>query len=60
MFLFDADTFVVNPHTGRYLRGFQDQLARRMIGRLPWKSLNGRWENTFVEAERTEVGFEMM
>ena len=41
--LFNADYWVVIPHMGRYLRGFQDQVGRRLTGSLPWKSLNGRW-----------------
>ena len=58
--LFDTDSWLVNPHMGRYLRGFQDQVKRRMTGRLPWKSLNRRWDNTLAEAAKLEVGFETM
>ena len=57
MFLSDAESWVVTPHMGQYLRGFQDQVIRRLIVRLPWQSLNGRWENTLAEAEKVEAGF---
>ena len=46
--LFDAESWVVTTHMGRYLRGFQDNLARGITGRLSWQSLNGRWENNLA------------
>ena len=58
--LFNSDSWVVTPHMDRYLRGFQDQVTRILTGRLPWQSLNGRWENTLAEAEKVEAGFETM
>ena len=32
--IFGAETWVVTPHMGRVLGGFQDQVARRLKGRL--------------------------
>ena len=58
--LLNAEYWVVTPHMGRYLRVFQDQLVRRLTGRLPWQSLKENWENTLAEAEKVEAGFETM
>ena len=58
--LFNADSWFVNTHIGRDLRGFQDLVKRRMTGRLPWKSMNRSWDNTLAEAAKLEVGFETM
>ena len=43
---------------GQALGGFQDQVARQLMGRLPWGKLDGRWEYTSVKAARSEAGFE--
>ena len=45
---------------GRDLGGFQDQMARRLTGRISWRILNGKWENTLEDAARVEAGFETM
>ena len=43
---------------GRVLGGFQDQVERRLTGRLLIQMLDGRGEYTSAEALRYEVGFE--
>ena len=45
---------------GRVLGGFQDQVARRLTGRLPWRRLDGKWEYNLADLARAESGFEMM
>ena len=35
--IFESKTWVVTPHMGRVLGGFQDQVAGRLMGRLPRK-----------------------
>ena len=40
--IFGAETWVVTPCMGRVLGGFQDQVARRLVGRIPWWRLDGR------------------
>ena len=58
--IFDAEMWVVTPHIGRFLGGFQDQVARRLMGRLPQQILDGRWVYTSAEAAREEAGLELM
>ena len=58
--LFGAETWVVTPHMGWDLGGFQDQVTRRIMGRLPQRSLDGRRECTSTEAARAKTGFEIM
>ena len=45
---------------GRFLRGFQYQMARRLTERLPWRQEDGNWEYTSSEAAISEAGFETM
>ena len=56
--LFGTETWVVTPRMGQFLGGFQDQVARRFTGWIPWRRADGRWKYTSAEAERVEVGFE--
>ena len=58
--LFGAETWVVNPRMVQVLWGFQDQVARRLTGRILRRRVDGKWEYTSAEAERIEVGFETM
>ena len=60
MFLFGAETWVVTPHMGRVLGGFQYHVVRRLTGRLLRKRLDGEWEYTAAEATREEAGFKLM
>ena len=41
--LFGAETWVVTPHMGRVLGGFQDQVAWWLEGRLPRRKTDGKW-----------------
>ena len=54
--LFGADTWVVAHHMGKGLRGFQNQVARRLTGRLPRRTPDGRWIYTSAAAVREEAG----
>ena len=58
--LFGAETWVVTPLMGRVLVGFQDQLARRLTGRISRRWEDGKWEYTSVATSREDVRFEMM
>ena len=42
VFLFNAESLVITPHIVRYLSGFQFHVKKKLIGRFPWQSLNGR------------------
>ena len=41
--LFGSETWVVTPHMGKALGGFQSQVVRWMTGRLPWRTPDGKW-----------------
>ena len=60
--LFGSETWVVTPRMGRVLGGFQDQVARRLTGRLPRQKTDGKWEYTLAAAAaaRDEAGFQTM
>ena len=55
--IFSAETWMFTTCTVRALGGFQDQVERRLMGRLTWRRMYGRWEYTLVEAEIAEAGF---
>ena len=59
MLIFGAETWVVNPHMGKVLGGLQDQVARRLIWRLPHWRLDGIWEYILAEATGEEAVFEL-
>ena len=55
--LFGAGMWVVTPRMGQVLGSFQDQVARRLTGRLTrWRS-EGRFNYTSVEVAREEAEF---
>ena len=58
--LFSVETWVVTPRMGWYLGEFQDQVARRLVGGIPWQRLDRRWKYISSEAEISEAGFETM
>ena len=60
VFIFGAETWVVNPRIGWVLGGFQYQVARLLMGRLPHQRSDGRWEYTSADAAREETGFDLM
>ena len=41
--LFKADTWVVTPHIGKALGGFQTQVEIRLTGKLPRRITDGAW-----------------
>ena len=47
--LFGTETWVVTPHMGRVLGGFQDHVARRLTGRLPQRETDVNWEYTSAD-----------
>ena len=42
------------------LGSFEDQVARQLTGRLPWRSLDGRWDYISAREAREEAGFDPM
>ena len=56
--IFGAETWVITPHMVRVLGGFQYQVARQLMGRMPRWRLGGRWEYTSAKAAREEAGFD--
>ena len=58
--IFGAEIWVVTPHIGWVLEGFQDQVAQRLTGRLPRRRMGLKWWYTSKEAAREEEGFEPM
>ena len=60
--LFGVETCVFTPCMGRILGGFQDQVSRRLMGRLLRRREYWNGEYTSVEAARAraEAGFETM
>ena len=55
--LFGSETWVVTPHLGKALGGFQDQVARRLTGRLLRRKPGRKWVYTSAETAREEAGF---
>ena len=55
--LFGAETWVVNPHTGKALGGFQNQVARWLTGQLPRRKTDGKWRYTSAAAAKEVAGF---
>ena len=50
--------FVVTPCTGRELRGFQGQVARRIMGHLPRRKSERKWTYTLAARAREDAGFQ--
>ena len=53
--LFGAYTWVVTPHIGKALGGFQTQVARRLTGKLPRRKTGRTWRYTSAAAEEREA-----
>ena len=58
--LFGAEKWVVTPRMGRVLGSFQEQVAQRLAGRIPWRRAHRNWDYTPEEAARGESGCETM
>ena len=56
--LFGSETWIVNPHKGRSLRGFQDQVARRLTGKIPQQKTDRKLEYISAATSREEAGFQ--
>ena len=55
--LFGAETWVVTPHMGKALGGFQTQLEKRLTVQLPWRTTDREWKYTRAAAAREAAGF---
>ena len=58
--LFGSYTWVMTPHMGRSLGGFQHRVARRITGRHLKRWMGGRWGYPTLDTAMEEVGFEDM
>ena len=54
--LFGSETCVTTPRIGKALGGFQDQVARRMTGRLPQRKPDRKWMYNLAATAREEAG----
>ena len=50
-------TWVFIPRMGKALGGFQTQVARRLMGKLPHRTTDRTWKYTSVEAVREAAAF---
>ena len=41
--LFGSDTWLVTPCIGKSMGGVHAQVAKRLMGRLPWRTLDRKW-----------------
>ena len=58
--LFGLENWAVTPCMGRVLGGFQDQVARRLTGRLLRQKTDRKWEYTSEVMAREEAGFQIV
>ena len=58
--LFVTETWLVIPFMVQVLSGFQEQVLRRLAGRLPRRRTDGKWEYTSSAVAREEAVFEAM
>ena len=58
--LFGSETWAVTPSMGRALGGFQYQVARRMMGRIPWRKPDEKRKYTSEATEREDTGLQKM
>ena len=55
--LFRSDTWVVTPRMGKALgEGFQSQVAKRLTGRILWRTLNRECKYTLEAMAKEEAG----
>ena len=55
--LFGSETWVVTPCMSKALEGFQTQLARRLMGQIPQRTIYGMWRYTSMAVAREAAGF---
>ena len=58
--LFVSYTWVVTPGMLIFMGFFQDQVARRLTGRLLQRKTDEKWEYTLAAMKREEAGLQMM
>ena len=54
--MYGSETWVMTPHIGIILGGFQDRVALRLTGRQPWRGRDGVWVYPPLEDTTVEVG----
>ena len=55
--LFGLETWLFTPRMGKSTGGIQAQVARRLMGRLPQRTSNGKLTYTSSATAREEAGF---
>ena len=55
--IFGAKTWVVTPHMGKALGGFQNQVVRRDTGQLPQRKTDRIWTYNSVAVANEAAGF---
>ena len=55
--LFRSETWVVTPCMGKAPGRFQDQVTRRLTGRLPQRTPDGKWIYTLAATAQEESEF---
>ena len=55
--LFGSETWVVTPHMGTALGGFQTQVDRRLMGHLSWRTKDRTCKYTSAAVAREAAGF---
>ena len=56
--LYRSETWMTTPHIGRVLGGFHHKVARKMMGRQPWKGRNSVWTYPPKEDAMAEAGLQ--
>ena len=56
--LYGSYMWVVTPHIGRVLVGFQHRVARKLMGRQPWRGRDGVWVYPPLEDAMAEAGLQ--
>ena len=60
VFLFGLYTWVVTPCMGRALGRFQEQVMIQLMGRLPQRKPDSKWEYTSAATEGKEAEIQTM
>ena len=55
--ILEGETWILTPHMGKALAGFQIQVVRRLTGKLPHRKMDGTWKYTSAEAVREAAVF---
>ena len=54
--LYGSETWTIRPAMLKVLESFHNRVARRLTGRLPYRSPAGQWEHPSLEGALEEAG----